>query len=139
MPVFRVVYPASERDSRLIQYEYMLLWLSPSGGVRQWLFTNVNVSLNESFENTTIETLSSIRSVPNKEMTEISLVAESLSEEDYNYIKSLMQSNLVYRMDKEGGLTSVAIKSGSVNTSLKQKEYTIRINIQLKEPYLLDV
>lgn len=139
MPVFRQILPSSERDQRLEKYEYYLVWTSPFGGVRQWLFTNTDVTLNDNYKSEILETFNSIRSVPMEETNTVKLMATSLTELEFEYIKTIMQSNLVFRVAKDQSRTSVAVVSGRVRRKLMQKEYTIEVTIQFREPELLNV
>lgn len=138
MLVYRAINPTSERDSNFEKREFMLVWLSPFGGIRQYMFTSL-VEVREDYSLNTLESSESIRSIPKEEVEEISLITESLSKNDYEFVRSILQSNKVWRVLKSGEEIPVSVLSEKIRREEKQKDYSLSITIRLKENPLLNV
>lgn len=139
MLAYRAVQPSSERDPNLEQYEFMLVWFNPGGGVRQWLFTQTNVRESEDFNLDILETSSDIRSIPTEEIKTVQIAASSLSKDEFEYIKSILRSNQVSRVSKDCVFTKIGVLSSRIRQNIQQKEYSIIIEIQFKEDPVLNV
>jgi hypothetical protein len=115
------------------------VWLSNAGGVRSWLFSHTDGSEAQDYELFTIEGLNDIRSVPMQERKEVSALTQSLESDELDYVKSIMSSNRVYQVLKNGTRIPLALNSGSVNRSNKNKEFEVSIRFTYKEENILNV
>jgi len=139
MAVLRRIQPSSILSPEKEAYEYLLVWLSPFGGVRQWLFSHTDGGQEDSFGMVQVESLSDIRSVPNEEENEVEVLANTLTREDFDYITSIFKSNRVYLVSKAGVQTPVALLGGKKSKPNTLKNYSVKITFRYKEPDLLDV
>ena len=138
MLVYRAINPTSTIRAQFEKREYMLVWLSQFGGVRQYMFTS-QLSRRQDYKLNVIETSESIRSVPEKEFEQIQLKTESLTEEEFFYVKSILGSNKVFRVLKSGEEIDVAVIGKKIRFDQKQKMYDFEVTIQLKEEDILNV
>jgi hypothetical protein len=139
MSQFRQIVPNSSINEVNERYEYYLVWLSNAGGVRSWLFSHTEGSEAQDYELFTIEGLNDIRSVPMQERKEVSALTQSLESDELDYVKSIMSSNRVYQVLKNGTRIPLALNSGSVNRSNKNKEFEVSIRFTYKEENILNV
>lgn len=137
--ILRRVQPSSISSPQKEVYEYLLVWLSPFGGVRQWLFSHTDGGIEEEFNLLTIETASDIRSVPNEETTEVEVITNTLTREDFEYIKTIFKSPRVYLVSKAGEQTPVGILGGKISKPNTLKNYSITVKFIYREPDLLNV
>jgi hypothetical protein len=139
MTTFRQVVPNSTINPSNVSYEHFLVWLSPNGGVRQWLFSHTEGSEEESFESYTIESLDNIRSVPSEDRVRYEVRTKSLDADTFAYVKSIMKSNRVFKVSKTGVFTPIAIRGGSIAKDNQIKEFELRIRFETKEEFILNV
>ena len=129
MTVFRSVIAPSQENSNYERYEHFLVWLSPDGGVRQWLFANTNNQEQENTRNLTIETNSSIRSLPYEKIKSFEISAISLDSERFDYVASILDSNQIYKVSKDNELTPLGIEQGRKVRDNDLKEFTIEMSV----------
>lgn len=139
MLVFRKIKPSSIETPYKEDYEYLLVWLSGGGGVRQFLFSSTNGVKEESFNASVIDTVADYRGVPNSLDTIIELFSTSLSRENYDYVSSVFNSNRIVVVNKDLSATPVAIKSAKKKTPRIVKDFDIKFKIMLQEPDLMNV
>jgi len=139
MTTFRQVVPNSTVNDSNKKYEYFMVWLSVGGGVRNWLFSHTDGDSEDSFENIVIESLSDIRSVPTNQRRQVETRTTSLDSDTFDYVKSILASDRVYVLSKEGVKTPVAMRGGSVIRANKLKQFEIRIKFDFKENNILNV
>lgn len=137
--MFRQVVPNSSINSANLDYEFCLVWLSPLGGVRQWLFSHTKGNTSDGFNNTVIETDDNIRSIPVMEQTMIKAQTVDLDLDTFNYVKSIMSSNRVYQVSKVGVKAPIALNSGSILKDNKLKSFGVAIQFMYKENDILNV
>jgi hypothetical protein len=137
--MFRQVIPNSSQNSSNARYEYYLVWLSVSGGVRSWLFSHTDGDDMEKLDNIHIESRDSIRSVPTMQRKTVTAITRSLDAESYNYVKSVLSSNKVYLVGKDFSKTPVAMKKSSITQDNKIKEFSLKIKFSFKENDILNV
>jgi len=139
MAFFRRIEPSSIYSSFKEEYEYLLNWISPNGGVRQWLFSSTDGRRQDKFKSIVIDTDSDYRSVPNTQDITIDVSSQSLSRDRFEYVSTLLKSNRIYLVSKSGVLTPVSIMSSNKNTVRNIKDYSISFKIKLQEPDILNV
>lgn len=137
--ILRRVTPSSLELSNKEAYEYLICWYSPFGGIRQWMFSHTNGGREDAYNLNRIEGLTNIRSIPNMEENEVECNAVSLSREDLEYLRSIMQSPRHFIVKKDGSTIPIAVLNGSVKQPNQLKDLEFRLRFVYKEPDLLDV
>lgn len=139
MTTFRKIKPSSIGNPYKGDYEYMLMWLSPTGGIRLFLFSSSEGNETESFKSSVIDTDADFRSIPNAHNLEVDLTTKSLSRESFEYVSSIFESNRVISVGKDSSITPVAIMKAKKKTQKIIKDFTIAFTISLQEPSLMNV
>jgi hypothetical protein len=139
MSVFRQIVPNSEVRPSNERYEHLLMWLSPKGGVRQWLFSHTKGREDHKHKGFDIETITSIRSVPSEDKERVKVASRFMDSETFDYVRSIMQSNRVYKVANDGTKTPVAIGFASVRRPNMIKNFEIEFNFTYKENNVLNV
>ena len=139
MPTFRIIKPSSIGNPLKVDYEYLLMWLNSSGGVRQFYFSSTDSNQESAFKSIVIDSDSGYRSVPNIQDRSRKITAKSLSREMFDYIATIFETNKIFLVDKDETLTSIAIASGKKITNTDTKDFDLRITIMLQEPDLMNV
>jgi hypothetical protein len=123
------VRPDSLYNSDAEDYEYFLVWLGVDGGVYCWLFedhilrkdTDGQVVNNKS-ENITNLFQGSERN--------IELIAEDLSEKEFDVISDITRALVVRRYFKDGSYKSLAIKTRKIDKPKSQFRYNLPIEVE---------
>lgn len=136
---FRQVIPNSNVNSVNEQYEYYLVWWSPTAGIRSWLFSHTDGVKRDDFRGTVVETIDDIRSVPVMEQQRISIVTTGLDSETYDYVKSIFSSNRIYQVSKDLVKRGVSIDRANTRRPNKLKEFTVSLDFYYKEENVLNV
>lgn len=136
---FRKILPGSFTDSYRLEYEHLVVWLSPNSGIRQWLFSSNDGRIEEKFKSIIIDTNDDYRSIPNEQEIDIFLTAKSLSNSDFEYIITLFKSPRIFLVDKENNSTPIAIGRGKKKKDKMLKDFEIEFSIMLQEPDLMNV
>ena len=139
MTQFRQIVPNSTINIVNEAYEIYLVWLSTGAGVRSWLFSHTDGDSKRSYDSFTVESDTDIRSVPSESRKEAEVLTQSLTSDDLKYVESIMASNRVYQVFKNGTRVPVALKGGSVSRANKNKEFEIALKIVYKEDDILNV
>lgn len=139
MPIFRKIKPSSIGTPFKVDYEYLLMWLNSSGGVRQFYFSSTDSEQQSSFKSIVIDSDSGYRSVPNIQDRIRKITSKSMSREMFDYVDTIFETNKIYLVDKDETLTSIAISSGKKITNTDTKDFEIKITIMLQEPDLMNV
>lgn len=139
MTTFRQISPNSSINTVNEKYEYYLTWLSPNGGIRSWFFSSTDGDKQTDYELFTIEGQTDIRSVPSEKREAVEVTTKSLESEEFDYIRSIMESNRVYQVNKDATRLPIAIVGGSIPRPNKNKEFEISIKFVYKEDDILNV
>lgn len=139
MTAFRQIVPNSLVRASNEDYEHFLIWLSPEGGVREWLFSHTDGRETEDFDSFAIESLSDIRSVPYEDRIEVDCITRSLTKEEFEYVKSIYKSNRAYKVLKDGTKVPIAIESGKVRKRNMIKNFEIGLTFYYREEDVLNV
>ena len=128
--LYELITPDSETDSAAEEYEYMLLFVDTRGCFFMWLFTDwiekQRVAVNNS-NKANIQINSFISDIDNT----VDLKAENLNADEYQQLKSVLQSNNVFRLYKDGTKEKVGIISS--NTSFRKTDKQLEINITIEK------
>jgi hypothetical protein len=139
MATYRRVHTSSLDSSYREDFEYLLMWISPFGGVRQAAFTHTNNDREDSYSYTVIDGKNDFRNVPNTITPDIDLVTDNLSREEFDYISSIFESNRVKIVSKDSEVTFAAISQGRKRTPSTHKGYEIKLKLKLQEPPIMNV
>lgn len=139
MTVFRQVIPNSALTARNEAYEYYLIWLSPSGGVRNWMFSHTDGEEETAYDSFVIEGLTDIRSIPKQKRKTAKVIARSLTAEHFDYVSSIAESNRIYQVKKDGTRIPVAVGSIDIPRGNQLKEFSVRLELIFKEQDILNV
>lgn len=139
MTVFRKIVPNSSENAINERYEHLLMWLSKDGGIRQWMFSHTIGSERDRFKSFTIEGLTDIRNVPSEERISHKCTSRWMDSTTFDYVRSVMASNRIYKVTKSGEQIPVAIKDGTINRDNQVKNFEIRIEFMLLEENVLNV
>ena len=137
--IFRSLIPPSNDNANLIRSEHFLVWLSPDTGLRQWLFANTENEEEERTRNLSVETRSTIRSIPTDKVKSYNLTALSLDSERYDYVASIMDSNQIYKVSKDNELIPLGIEQGRKRRSNDLKEFEVEISVFEREVDVLNL
>lgn len=133
MSQFRQLIPSSFISSRSEDFEFMICWLSVSGGVRQWFFSSTENSIDEEVTFSKIETSTSIRSSPNSITKTYTVETSGLDYRNFELVKSLLKTDRAYLMSKDLELTEIAIEDASISRNNQIKEYSVQLEFTTKE------
>lgn len=120
-------------------YEYHLMWISPDGGLRDWVFNSTDGDKEDKFKSIIIDTNSDFRSVPNSQEIIVELSTGSMTRNNFDYVASIFESPRIYLIGEFDEKITVAIKSASKETRRIQKDFSLSFNIMFKEPDLINV
>lgn len=126
--ICKYITPPSASDSNLEQYEYYLVWFSPKNSIECWLF--LDYRLNDIISKNIVNRKSAenISSLLEEDTSEITLVAENLTRNEYDTLKNAAKSDNVFRVYKNGSYEKVAIQ----NFSNEIRNSAQRFNIELR-------
>lgn len=114
----------------------MLVFLSETAGFRVFLFTNES-ERKQKFKTATAETTVNFRNIPINEETVISLIAENINQNEYDYLSSMGGSNVVKRVRLDGSLEPVQIVSFDDTTQSRDKEFDLELKVRLQQPDIM--
>lgn len=127
--VFQYIKPVSSNDLDYQKFEYFLLWLGVDGGVYWWLFEDYErrKEINGDIVNTKSENITKkIKNAYNS----VQLVAEDLSENEFNVLSKITRAITVRRYYKDGTFDDLAIKTSEVIKSKSQFRYNIVLSVE---------
>ena len=139
MAIFRVIQPAPSVSSFKEEYEYLLSWISPSGGISQWYFSHTEGGEEVSFKSEVIDTTTDFRGVPNEEDIKIEINSMSLNREEFEFVATIFKSNRIERVFKDGSTKPVAIAKSKKKKPRNIKDFSISFTIMEQEPDLMNV
>ena len=139
MTVFRQIVPNSIVRPSNERYEHMLVWLSVDGGVRSWFFSHTDGAEENDHDGFEIETLVDIRQVPSDDRLMVECTTRFMDSETFDYVKSIIKSNRVYKVAKDGTKTPIAVKAKTTVRPNKIKNFELSIQFMYKENDVLNV
>lgn len=129
--IFEVVTPKSESDSNYEDHEYILCWYGRDGGFLQWMFEDreFDIEVDSGVINERDE--DEIRSLITSERRTVTLFAEDLTYNEIVVMGSLLSSDKIIRLKKDGTVENVAIESNSYNYRKSDGRYNLNFQIRL--------
>jgi hypothetical protein len=118
-----------EDNSQAELYEYYLVWLGVDGGVYNWLFEDF--TLKERIRGEVVNTKSeNITNLFRNVEKSIELVAEDLSENEFDIISKITRALVVRRYFKDGTYQELAILTRDIDKPKSQFRYNLALEVQ---------
>ena len=126
------IVPESDNDADYEQFEFFLVWINPDGGVYNWLFEDFvkSVSVDNKTINEKSDNIKTIRTAANQIYT---VVAEDLTENEFDVISKITRATMVRRYFKDGTYINMAVLTNNIEKSKSQFRYNFTIEIQQKD------
>ena len=139
MSVFRSIIPDSERQPANERYEHFMLWMSPSAPSRQWLFSHTNGSEDTEVDGFVLENETDIRSIPVNKRISYNCTTRFLTSKEFDYVRSIFDSNRVYKVLKSGVVIPVAVEQDRTTRGNKIKGFEVSMSFSLREEKTLSL
>lgn len=112
----------------------MLIWIGIYGHVCQWLFYDREIQYKTEGQQINLDNPGYIGTILSEQRKEITLVAEDLTENEYDYVSSISRAGLVWRVYKDFTTERLSIKNLDFNhnKSDRRREFIIILNEQNK-------
>lgn len=132
----KYIRPDSVDNSSAEAYEYFLVWISPDGGVYCWLFEDFELrkDIDSDLINTKSDNISKLYRNANREIT---LIAEDLTENEFDTLSDITRSLVVRRYYKDGTFDPLAILTDRIRKPKSQFRYNLEIQVAEKEDNLM--
>ncbi len=126
--VCQYIRPDSVDNSDAEAYEYYLVWLGVDGGVYNWLFEDFTKEKNINGEvvNTKSENITKLYRNANQS---IEIVAEDLTENEFDTICDITRALVVRRYFKDGTFSNLAILTDSIEKPKSQFRYDLELEV----------
>lgn len=127
--ICKYVEPDSLSNPDAELYEYFLVWLGVDGGVYCWLFEDFETrqEVTGDVVNTKSENITNLFQAARNN---ILLVAEDLSENEFDYISKITRALVVRRYYLDGSFENLAIATREVVKPKSQFRYNFQIEIE---------
>lgn len=126
--VCKYIIPDSFTNPDAENYEYYLVWLGVDGGVYSWLFEDFTLKKNISGEIINTKTQNISKLYKNASRT-IELVAEDLTENEFDVIANITRALVLRRYYKNGNYSNLAILTNSIEKPKSQFRYNLKLEI----------
>ena len=126
--ICQYIRPDSVDNPDAESYEYYLVWLGVDGGVYSWLFEDFSQKkeINGEVVNTKSDNITKIYKNANKS---IELIAEDLSEIEFDAICDITRALVVRRYFKDGTFDNLAILTDKVEKPKSQFRYDLPLEV----------
>lgn len=126
------IRPDSVDNPDAESYEHYLVWLGVDGGVYSWLFEDFTRirKVNGEVVNTKSENITKL--YKNATRSAI-LVAEDLTENEFDTISKITRALIVRRYFKSGSFHSLAILTDSIEKPKSQFRYNLELEVERVE------
>lgn len=126
--VCEYIRPDSVDNPDAEAYEYFLVWLGVDGGVYNWLFEDflTQKDINGDVVNTKSENITKLYRNANKS---IEIVAEDLTENEFDTISDITRALVVRRYFKDGSFSNLAILTNKIDKPKSQFRYNLELEI----------
>ena len=126
--VCQYIIPDSATNSDAESYEYYLVWLGVDGGVYSWLFEDFNLkkSIDGQLINTKSDNISTLFTNANRS---IELVAEDLSENEFDTLSNITRALEVRRYFKDLSYQNLAILTRDIDKPKSQFRYNLDLEV----------
>jgi hypothetical protein len=124
----KYIIPDSFTNTDAEAYEYYLVWLGVDGGVYSWLFEDYTLKKSISGEIVNSKSENITKLYKGVERT-IRLVAEDLTENEFDTISNITRALVVRRYYKDGTYKSLAIASNEVEKPKSQFRFNFEFEV----------
>jgi hypothetical protein len=125
----KIITPPSESDSNLESYEYFLAWYARTGELLQRLFLDRNIAVQVKTQPVNLRDSANIGNLVVDEKEEIVLVAEDLTKNDLETMRSILVSKNVFRVFKDGTSEKVAVNSKNIAYKNSAQRFNFEFSI----------
>ena len=134
--IVEYIRPASETNTDAEAWEYFLIWLSPDGGAYCWMFEDFETKLT--IEGSVINTKSeNITKLFEKANQNVLLIAEDLTENEFDVISDIARALVIRRYFKDGTYTNLAINTNSIRKRKSDMRYNLELEVeQIEKPLM---
>lgn len=126
--VCQYIRPDSSSNPDAQLYEYYLVWIGLDGSVGQWLFED-SVLIKEregNVVNTRNENITKLITNANRSVL---VIAEDLTENEFDTIAKIIDSVEVWRVFKDGTKNKVSIATNEIEKPKSQFRYNLELEI----------
>jgi hypothetical protein len=126
--VCQYIRPDSVSNSDAEAYEYYLVWLGVDGGVYSWLFEDFTrkKNINGEVVNTKSDNITKLYRNANQS---IELIAEDLTENEFDTICDITRALVVRRYFTDGTFSNLAILTDNVEKPKSQFRYDLELEV----------
>ena len=139
MTTFRAIVPDSIKQPANERFEHLLVWLSPNGIVRQWFFSHVKGSESVRLKGFVAENESDIRAIPTEKRKSFKAMTRHLTSSEFDYVRSIMDSNRAYKVLKGGSYIPIAINQDRTRRDNQIKAFEVAVSFSLAEENVLSL
>ncbi len=125
----KYIVPQSVIDTDYEQYEYFLVWVGSDACVYNWLFEDYTRNKNADGEIIN-NSSSNINKVFKESTNRVTLVAEDLTENEFDILSNIIRSKIVRRYFKDNSYVELAILTDNITKKKSQFNYTLTIEVQ---------
>jgi hypothetical protein len=132
----KYIIPDSFANTNAEDYEYYLVWIGIDGGVYSWLFEDFTLKkeINGEIVNSKSENITKLYKNSNRI---VKLVAEDLTENEFDTISDITRALVVRRYYKDGTIKSLAISTNTVEKPKSQYRYDFQFEVMEIEDKLM--
>lgn len=134
--ICKYIRPESEANPDAEAWEFFLVWINPNGSICSWLFEDFETRQRIRGEviNTKSSNISKLYSNANQS---IKLVAEDLTENEFDVISNITRAKVVLRYYKDSSFENIAILTDDIIKPKSQFRYNLQLEIELIEKNIL--
>ena len=125
----KYIRPESVTNPDAFQWEYFLQWQAADGGIQCWLFTDFarKTKISGSIVNSKSENITKIFDSATQT---VELVAEDLTENEFDVISDITRAKIINRFFKDGTKTSLAIVTNKINKSKSKGRFRFAFEVE---------
>lgn len=127
--ICKYIVPQSVTNADYEKYEFFLVWQDANGGVCSWLFEDFT-SKKEVSGDVINSNSENITKVFKESTNKIFLVAEDLTENEFDVLSSIVNAKIVRRYFKNNSYVNLAILTSEVIKKHSQYNYTFEVEVQ---------
>ena len=126
--IVKYIRPESVENQDAFEWEYFLQWQSADGGIQCWLFTDFvrKTNINGEIVNQKSENITKIFDGAERTVT---LVAEDLTENEFDVISDIVRAKIIYRFFKDGTKTALAIETDKISKSKSKGRFRFEFEV----------
>lgn len=132
----KYIRPDSSINSDAEAYEYYLVWIGVDGGVYSWLFEDFNQKLD--IDGNVVNSKSqNITKLYNNAKRSVELIAEDLTENEFDTIAKITRALVVRRYYKDGSFDNLAILTDRIEKPKSQFRYNLELEVREVEDRIM--